>query len=381
MKADGWELFGALPNIRCQSAVEWRDVALVPPSDARIHAMLAASPGLKKFFYGFRNQFGREIEVSFILFRHGGISERRIEEAVVDFRNSLAIVAIVRGWAQTLVSVASVPRTLYSDSFAFYPYSVSKDPSILINHNPALRAIDLIDEFSGQMSAELTTVSFDIERIDDPRLTILKQKWESRYFHTRGRSKTTSLFRSLQVAFHAFDLPVKNRNSLHDVGIGVALFISAIEILVHPGRSGRADLTKALRLFNSLRRARSSTLAKRWRVPVAGVRVSCNLCAKLYARLYAIRNAFLHGNPVEWRHLHFGRPKYRQAPWTASALLYGRALDAVLGVQLLDSWDDFLAGNWIRRGDEDEALRIVAGLTMGARERYDGSTAARPSQK
>ena len=41
------------------------------------------------------------------------------------------------------------------------------------------------------------------------------------------------LFRALQVAYQASATPIKNQATIHDLGVGIALWVSALEVLVH----------------------------------------------------------------------------------------------------------------------------------------------------
>lgn len=53
-----------------------------------------------------------------------------------------------------------------------------------------------------------------------------------------------ALTRSLNMAYHASLLPAGTDTTFYDVGRIVSLWVSAFEILVHPGGNGQASQAK-----------------------------------------------------------------------------------------------------------------------------------------
>ena len=107
-----------------------------------------------------------------------------------------------------------------------------------------------------------------------------------------------ALMRSLNMAYQASLLPAGTDTTFYDVGRVVSLWVSAFEILVHPGGSGQANRDK---VFEMIERTT-------WAIPASGqlahdtggkAKVKRTLASSLYQVLYECRNNFLHGNPVE----------------------------------------------------------------------------------
>jgi hypothetical protein len=131
------------------------------------------------------------------------------------------------------------------------------------------------------------------------------------------------------MANEASRMPAAGDITFYDVGRSIALWVSAFEILVHPGR-GWSGLSQVYELLDGVE----------WRLRETGHRVHLAyhpnpkkrsrraLGAWLYGELYRARNDFLHGNPVSPRRLTIrgsGQNLFRYA-----APLYRMALTAFL---------------------------------------------------
>jgi hypothetical protein len=81
------------------------------------------------------------------------------------------------------------------------------------------------------------------------------------------------------------------------MGVGIALWVSAFEILSHP-RSGNANLLTALNVLAKAEWEDTGLRSKRFKLTYQGQTSKINLIQKLYCELYRARNDFLHGNPV-----------------------------------------------------------------------------------
>ena len=58
-----------------------------------------------------------------------------------------------------------------------------------------------------------------------------------------------ALFRSLNMAFRAAEMPAWNDITVYDVGRSVALWVSAFEILAHPGPEGDTSMRQVYELI------------------------------------------------------------------------------------------------------------------------------------
>jgi hypothetical protein len=128
----------------------------------------------------------------------------------------------------------------------------------------------------------------------------LSAEW--RYYYEESADRTLygrALFRSLEIAYVASSAPNKHGGSIYEWGVQIALWVSALECLVH-GLGIRATKLPVLDLlgeyeWNEYRpslRMRNRTIAlKKQERNVNLVEDACHL-------LYLARNRFLHGNEV-----------------------------------------------------------------------------------
>jgi hypothetical protein len=77
---------------------------------------------------------------------------------------------------------------------------------------------------------------------DQPLLDRLFRTWRQCYLRKRNRKKLLRLFRALEVAFHAALFPADGLTSINDVGSRIALWVSAFEVLCHPGGALTSDM-------------------------------------------------------------------------------------------------------------------------------------------
>ena len=128
--------------------------------------------------------------------------------------------------------------------FDFYPFTETTDGSRLIAKSVAsLEIWNNVEEFSGQRAPHLPTadrLSFGADRLV---LDACLKQWYRRFIGQKKEWKTRVLFRSLQIAAQASRMPAVGTGSptIHDAGVGIALWVSAMEILSHP-RKGNASL-------------------------------------------------------------------------------------------------------------------------------------------
>ena len=121
----------------------------------------------------------------------------------------------------------------YSTSFDFYPYSISTDYQRLVTLNPALSGMDLIEEFHGQTTPGLPTSNFDSLDFDEIIERALIAQWERRFANPNPPWRSLALFRSLNMAHSAAQIPGVIGVTNHSLGRNIGLWVSAFEILVH----------------------------------------------------------------------------------------------------------------------------------------------------
>jgi hypothetical protein len=164
--------------------------------------------------------------------------------------------------------------------------------------------------------------------------------------------------------------------------VQVALWISAFEILAHPGKAGRSDLGSVIRLIDNNSGPLTELSERRYRIAIGkNKRYSVSLAGKLYKRLYDARNMFLHGNPLSTTSLRASDSPKAKLLTMAAPLLYMRALRAVLRVESEKEWDDLAIQEFADYTNADEALLVVVGKKDDPNEmraRFEQARASRP---
>ena len=143
-----------------------------------------------------------------------------------------------------------------------------------------------------------------------------------------------SLFRSLNMAHHASQLPAGTDTTRLDIGRMVALWVSAFEILAHPA-IGKSGTKSVFELLNSVQWEKKACRAKRYHAEVRnGVTIkNSTFFSWLYGELYRARDQFLHGNPITRKtEIVPGLPRVSLLQYAAP--LYRMALTAFLGLRL-----------------------------------------------
>ncbi len=324
-----WSVIFVMPNINIREAVGNEHISIVPFDDHRVSECTSASPFCKALIENFEDEFGRQVYPSALIINDDAPASVRHIEAIVGFRNALALSAIIRGHEHRLTSTF-VAYPLYSDYFDFYPMTVSRDDDGYIRKSPSMLGWeDEYSDFKGQTSPGLGSMDMR-PRANDPILELILKAWKRRYIKPRKNEwATRSLFRSLEMAYQATSMPFRNHSSIYDYGSSASLWVSALEVLSHP-RKGKADLKSVLNMLNGYEWHRSTLGRKAYRIKYRGARHSVNLVLKLYKELYDTRNHFLHGDPVRRSSLYPFRNKRTQPLTRFAPLIYKVALMSVL---------------------------------------------------
>jgi len=320
----GWVPLSVLPNISLQNAVEGGFAALVPHDDPRVTSLCRAHPVLQSFLSKFTDAFGAPVYPSIILLRDNAPDRFRNIDAIASFRDAIAISALSRSRTLDLIYKRTGTRARWSNSFSLYPWMLSKDHQHLIATTPAFLGLHEVRKFRGQSSPEVPEVTLDTFDFDMPLLNELLRRWRRRYSGASARWPDQALYRSLNMANQAAQLPAGIDTTFYDVGRNLALWVSAFEILAHP-RVAQSGVLKVYELFERVNwqirdvgRRRYKTNNGRLKNPPRR-----NLACWIYSEIYDARNAFLHGNRVTQKNLtiqHSGRgliefavPLYRLA--------------------------------------------------------------------
>lgn len=325
--ASAWTPVAILPNISVREAVEGEVIALTPRADTRVQTFCAAYPKFTVLLSRFTDAFGVPLNPAILMVRDDVLSELSHVEPLASFRDLLALSVIPYCRSKSVVH-QNIGRISYSNSFWLYPWMLGKDNEYLVATTPAMTALHVVEQFHGQSSPELPQMQ--LSELDAPLFDALLRRWKRHYLGNRQRWRDRALFRSLNMAMQAAQLPAGIDTTLYDLGRTAALWVSAFEILAHP-RTADSGLRSVYPLFErvsyrdrNVGRCRYCAYMGRSNQRSARRPLPC----WLYGRLYQARCKFLHGSPVQASLLH---PKNSKASlfWLAASL-YRLALTGFL---------------------------------------------------
>ena len=303
-----WRPLAVLPNLQLDDAVDLGPVSFAPQRDSRVHDIVNENTVHRIFLSRFRDAFGKWKYPAVLIADDRAVGDYQTVEAMASVRDALsaAVVPLARANAM-LGNQVSLPLC-FSRTFDFYPWKVTDDNDGLVMVNPSLKAIHDVDRFDGQVSPEIQTAMLHRVHIDDPLFESLAKGWSTTYAAGTDPSTGAAFIRSLNMMHHASQLPALQDTRGFDYGRLTALWVSAFEILAHPGPGENVKLQHVKTLITSAD----------WSDEGYG-----EIAARVYRRLYEARNAFLHGGEIAERHLrigpndlplhHFAAPIYRMA--------------------------------------------------------------------
>jgi hypothetical protein len=294
---EDWTPIFVLPNIIVTKAIGCEIAQLAPADDIRIKRLRATHPNLGNFLCHFTDNFGVAFEPSVLLVRTDQLAVFSKIEALASFRDLIAIATITRSRALELRHPRGL-RTMYGDSFAIYPWMLDRHYNDMIGSTPAILGTHEVARFRGQSSPAVFRTQLDNDDFDQPLLAALMERWRRSYETSKPIWEDIALMRSLNMAFQASLMPGGVDTTFYDIGRIVSLWVSAFEILVHPGGSGQANRDKVFKLIEQT--LWETKPIKELNYDTGGrTKTKRTLASHLYQVLYECRNAFLHGNPVE----------------------------------------------------------------------------------
>jgi len=317
-----WIIFFALPDLNLSESIGNEHIAIVPHDDSRVIEIVNQSSYAKALVENFEDQSGQKKYPSLLITSGTAPQQLRDIDAIVGFRNIVALATIIRGYEHYLTSTF-VSFPLYSNYFDFYPMTISKDDDGFLIQSPSILSFD--DEprkFTGQTSPSLASPGHVRADRADHLLDQLQKVWQRRYLRKRySEWSTRTLFRSLEMAYQASAMPIKNHSTIYDYGASASLWVSALEILSHPYK-GRANLLTVLDLMGKYDWLHNDQKRRAYVINYRNERKYVNFSQKLYKELYDTRNAFLHGNPVTLNRLKPFRKKNALSITCFAPLLY-----------------------------------------------------------
>ncbi len=221
---DNWSFLALLHNLSLDESVDGKYLAIVPDDDSRAMPLINTSPALMRLVTRFSDQFGRRTSPSLMLV-HPKAPKRIIrQDAVIGFRNAIAICSIIQGWEDSLVRRQSLNVLKYSNYFDLYPISIGKDGDSMIIRSPSILGMDDPEDFTGQISPELASTHREKSFYDTKLLKAILRVWEERFLNYGLKDWSSRvLFRSLEMAFHASTIPFENSSTIYDYGAKIAL--------------------------------------------------------------------------------------------------------------------------------------------------------------
>ncbi len=244
-----WTPIWALPNIDLDEAVESEFFALVPNEDKRVRTKRREQPELRKYLARFTHTFKNRIKPSLILRRADAPERLLTGEAVASFRDLLIAWIVPYAQARNIIYDNARDRIGYSSFFWVYPWMIDRNYRYIVAITPTMVAVHEAQAFKGQSSPDLSPTTVIRRDFDEPLLQELLRRWNARYNVDEPSWENVALFRSLNMANQASLFPGGVDATIHDFGRIAGLWVSSFEILVHPGGSGQANLTKVLELL------------------------------------------------------------------------------------------------------------------------------------
>lgn len=324
-----WIFIYALPNLIINEPFETEYLAIVPFNDKRLRAIRNNIPSVKKLLTNFKTVTGKKVRPSVLIWRKDAPESIKQNEAVVAFRNSLAISSLLYSCSVT-VNADNVFGLIFSDHFDFSPATIGKDGSFHIS-SPALEAYGpKLEKFYGSTYSHLDYHEIHKAELDKFLTEKILKKWNERFISPAEDTwDTRLLFRSLEIAYQAMVTPFRNNSSLYEHGTYLSLWVSAFEILVHK-KPGDSVGSKRVREFLGTYKWGPPKLDDRRYIVFkdkSGTKIfRGNLVQKLYMDLHNTRCKFLHGNQVKVSQIYPFQNKNRPHLGMLAPAIYWTAL-------------------------------------------------------
>jgi len=315
-----WEIIRILPNLSIKGETPFihRLIKIASPTDPDVGTTESDNvrTSWQNLLSSFQDTFGGKYIPAVLAvhkdfyskFAIEGVKAMEAMEAIKAFRNIAAVCTIlpVRG---NEITTQNIVGPAYSDFFDLYPMAPHVSGGVVFQAG-TVRGSHKRPGFTGQCSPHIVYVKPRTFNIDEELWSDLIRAWDLCYYSKKNIKFFRRIFRSLEVAFHALRVPADQFTTIFDIGIKIALWISALEILSHPIR-GRVDQAKVINFLTS--HAWHSRQIKLRKYPSRNnSRTRITLIERLIQDFYNARHDFLHGNPTSERSLYpFGDKRRR----------------------------------------------------------------------
>jgi len=323
-----WSFGFLLPHLHLRRSVEFGPVAIVPSGDERLIALANETQGIRQLVENMTDQFGERIAPSALLFRSDKPASVDYY-ALACFRNCLAICSVIDGTIFQL-SGGTAGYPVWSDYFDFYPYTVDRSGK-LTAQSVAIRHVSPPGEFKGQKAPHLPAGDHLSFGHDENIFLRCTRVWNDYFVKESDTRSNRTLFRAVEVAYQAMRVPAvgSRRPTIHDIGIGVALWVSAFEVLTHPWGK-QANVGAVLDVLGKVAYLAPELCSTRYRFKHRSTSRQNNFVQKLYTQLYSARNDYLHGNTVDGSNLFPGGNQKMPNLLRIAPLIFRAALDGHL---------------------------------------------------
>ena len=315
-----WSSIALLANVELIDAIDTKYAAFVPTGDPRVHNINEAHPNHAAFLNRFTDAFGKPVCPTVLLVSSSAPNNYRSYDAIASFRDILSVSVIPRARARYIQSISS-SRIYYSNVFDLYPWMLNKDYDQLVSFTPAMGGFQEIINFNGQASPEIHYTQLTDSQVDKNLFEGLINHWYAAYNDEKTSWKNTKLMRSLNMSYQASQSPGDQVVTVFDYGRVIALWVSAFEILVHPG-----NVVKSKKLCEMVCKLLDADIWKDNRCK--------EISRTLYKKIYNCRNDFLHGNRIDIQQ--YQTQMTSDSLYGVVAALYRMALISFLNLNNLD---------------------------------------------
>ena len=292
-----WVPMLALPNVRLWEPVEIEHLAIVHATDPRVQALSSRSANFAQYPTNFENEFEVNYQPSVIIWNDAGPQEYRNTEALAAFRDALAL-SVVPGKIAGTLDRDSQEKLLYTNWLNIYPWMTGADDKYVVMGNSAVIGLHETTQLKPQIAPGINQEIIQKRDLDATLHKELMVRFKRRFATATLSWDDTKLFRSLNMANAAGQLPSQGDFTPYNAGRQIALWASAFEIAAHPG-SGTPGHLQVYDLLEKVewqsiacKEARHACMAppnaRRPRVLAFGI----------YSRIHCARNDYLHGNRV-----------------------------------------------------------------------------------
>lgn len=298
MQLSEWIPILVMPNLRLREPVGDRDIVITPVDDKRVLRAVEEQPRVGIFLDCFTDAFGHSVHPSVLLIRRKANEAYRDINAIAGFRDLLAMSAIPNARALQITHGGAMGLPVWAETFSIYPWMVDRHGSDLIGRSPAMLGSHQVEGFHGQIDAGLPQYTLEPYGLDRPLFEETLLRWHRRFSGDESSWEDRALFRSLNMARAAMLMPGGPEFSFYDVGRLLTLWISAFEILLHPGPRGRVGEKQVLDVLDKADWLNQFCADLHVRVKIGKLTSERVIASDICHRVYVLRNDFLHGNEV-----------------------------------------------------------------------------------